>query len=322
MAAPFFNNISGTVTAAPTTGPFTLTGASAGADGWSSVPANSIVAYRADEGADWESGIGLWNGTTLSRNMDDSSSGALISFGTGVVVVASMPAEEIQPHIGGGKWGMATANPGATTVHNFGLITSNVGTAAAATISATNYLTRQHRLKLTSATTANAIAGWSATAASVYRSTTAFMGGFEFVARFGVSALPTGPRLQVGVANAAGGAEPSTHPNQACFVKDSTDTNIQFLTNDGTGSGTKVDTGIPLVVNGFYEAAIWQNPGEAKISYSLVRLDTGAVKVGSVTSDLPVADTGMGPFVYGSLSATTGTAIVIEISSLYLRSSF
>lgn len=324
MAAPFFNNISGTVTVAPTTGSFTLTGASAGGDPWTDVPANSMVAYRADEGATWEYGLGLWNGTTLTRNVRDSSSGALISFGTGVVVSATLPADEIQPHIGGGKWAMASAVPAVTTPSVFGCAITQSGTAAALSPTTTNYLTRQHRLRLTSLTTANAVCGWTIPNGFVYRTTSSFLGGWEFVCRFGASTLPTGPRLLAGIAaSALGIVEPSANLNFAAFIKDSTDTNIQFATNDATGAATKVDTGIPLVPNAGYEAAVWNNPGEAKINYSLVRLDTGAIKIGSVTTDLPVVDTAMGAYCQGSVNGTnTGTGFVLEPSSLYLRSSF
>jgi hypothetical protein len=323
VAAPFFDNIQGTVTSGPGTGAFTPTAAGGNALAWSTLPANQILNYRADEGSTWETGVGLWNGTTLSRNLDQSSSGSLINFGTGVIITASIPSTEVQPHIGGGHWGLVTASPNVSAFDKLGLVPVDVGTAAASAVASTNYLTRQHRAKRTSLTTANALAGLTFANASVYRSTTAFMGGFEFVARFGCSGLPTGPRLCVGVgaANMAA-ADPSGLLNMAAFIKDSADTNIQFATNDGTSTATKVDTGIPLVANSFYEMSIWQNPGEAKIYYSLVRLDTGAVKLGSVTADLPVADTAMLPQIQGSLAATIGTAIVMEISSLYLRSSF
>ena len=325
MAAPFFDNISGTVTSAPGTGAFTPTAASAGAEAWSTVPANVFVNYRADEGSTWERGLGLWNGTTLTRILEQSSTGSLVSFGTGVVVIADVAANHVQPHIGGGKWCMWNAVSGGTAGSVFAIAAPVVvGTAAAGTIASTNYLTRQHRVQYTSATTANALNGLNWTTSGVYRSTTAFMSGWEIVVRMGVSAIPTGDRFICGL-SAAGTmttVEPSTLLNMAAFINDSGDTNIQFATNDGTSTATKVDTGFPFVANAYYEFTIWQNPGEAKIYWAIIRLDNGTGATGSVTSDLPVNDTLMLLAVQTGLSATTGTATVAHISSVYLRTSF
>lgn len=322
MAAPFFDNISGTVTVAPTTGAFTPTGASVGALAWSTVPANQIVSYRADEGSTWELGLGLWNGTTLTRALLLSSSGAQISFGTGVVVSLDVPADDVSPNLGSGIWNaqIATNSSSATSI---GIGITVLGTNATATVATTNYLTRQTRNSYTSGTLAGNAAGLAHGFATATRSSTAFMGGFDFSAIFGVSALPTGPRLAVGMSPASlGNVEPSTVINSANFGKDSTDTNIQLMTCAGTGTATKVDTGIPLVANAYYKAKIWCNPGEAKIYYVLIRLDTGAIFTGNTTTTLPAVDVLLAGQITGTLSGTTGTAIVMHISKLYLKSNF
>src|SRR4051812_32511146 len=115
MAGPFYDNISGTVTAAPGTGSFTPTGAAANSLAWSTLP-SGVYAYRADEGTGWEIGYGVWNGTTLTRTaiiLSSAASNAAVSFGTGVVVSLTMPADEVQPHLASNKWQLVSANAGA-----------------------------------------------------------------------------------------------------------------------------------------------------------------------------------------------------------------
>lgn len=326
---PFYNNVSGTVTAAPATAAFTPTGASANSKAWSLIPA-AIVFYRADEGATWETGYGYWNGTTLTRAVSESSNAnALVSFGTGVVIQAAIPAGDVQPHIGGGRWVMLTPS-GSTAMSAFGYVNGTptaAGTASSGIPASTNYLTRQWRVIYSSATTANAVAGQalSNTAYSVFPSTTPLVGGFEFIAQCGWSAaLPVAHRIQVGMANtalAATAAEPSSIANHAAFVKDSTDTNF-FLSCRNATLGTRLDTGIAPVLDAAYEFAVWSEPGQAGVVWgSITRKDTGLVWIGSINTNTPAVNTAIFPVAMSGITATTGTASTINLQSVYLRNS-
>ena len=143
-------------------------------------------------------------------------------------------------------------------------------------------------------------------------STTAGAGGYMFHTRFGAATLPTGPRLFIGMTQVtfvANVGEPSAFvAAYATFSKDSTDTNIQLLTNSNAGAGTKVDTGIALVANSWYEAVIWSDPGSLTVKALLVRIDTGAIWYGETATDVPLSDSTLFPQTIGGLSATTGTA--------------
>ena len=323
---PFYDNIAGTVTVAPGTGNVGITAAAPGSEAWTTIGVNVVVHYRGDEAGTWERGIGLWANATntfvrlvvLANHLGTT---AKINFGTGVIFSLVAPADEIQPHIGGGKWGMWSAIPGSATMDTFALAAPTVtGTAAAGTISSSR-MGRRHRITVTSLTTANAIAGLSSTANSVQLSSSQLTGGFEFVARGGFSTIPTGPRYYIGVgAGVLSTVEPSTINNFVGFAKDSTDANIQFMSRSGTTT-TKVDMGLALTANTPYEFAIWAMSPAATLVGQIIAMDGTAGNQGVITTNLPAIDTNMNPIFQGSLNGTnTGTAIVPNIESVYLRS--
>jgi hypothetical protein len=325
MAGPFYNNIRGTTAGAPGTGAFTPNAAAAGSSAWATVASGYIGLIRYEDGSAWELRFGYWNGTTISRpanGFHSSSTGSGLSLSSSATAELVSDGSEVQPHVAGVPYREAVAVPNSTSsAGRLGVAVS--GTGAAAALAATNYLTEQPRIQYSSATTANAQAGWSvvSTPQAIY-STTAGRGGFEFVARFGASQLPTGPRLMVGVVSSTfvgNTGEPSAFTaHVAAFAKDSTDTNIQFLTNSNAGAGTKIDTGIPLVANGWYEASVWADPGGGRIYGLLIRLDTGEIWYGSTTTDIPAATTLL-LMLIGGLSATTGTAFIMHPGSLSIR---
>lgn len=326
MAAPFFGPIKGTTSGTPGTGAFTPNAASSGYLAWSTVPVG-VYLVRFEDGTAWELRYSYWNGTTLSRTTNafvSSSTGSGLTLTSAAVATFIVDPSEIQPHLGGPHWAGTAPQTAtnATSTWGWAAITST-GTSAAAALATTNYLTEQSRVQYSSATTANAQAGWSHTNAQIVVSTSAGRGGGEFVARFGASALPTGPRLFVGLTTTtfvANTGEPSAlTANIAAFTKDSTDTNIQFLTNSNVGGGTKIDTGIPLTANGWYEASVWFDPGSNTAHGLLIRLDTGDVWYGSTSTDVPANGSLMLLNAIGGLSATTGTAIVMHMGGMYVR---
>lgn len=142
--------------------------------------------------------------------------------------------------------------------------------------------------------------------------------------RFGCTALPIGPRIFMGTTSATfigNAAEPSAFTaNYAVLGKDSTDTNLQFLVNSNAGSGTKTDTGIPLVAGGLYECSIWFDTGSVTFKMLLVRLDTGDIYHNRGTStDTPANGALLGAEILSGLSSTTGTAIVLNFCQAVFR---
>jgi hypothetical protein len=278
---------------------------------------------RYEDDSSWELTWSYWNGTTLSRastQLFDSSGGSAISLTSAATAAMVIQASDMMSHVGTTKWCAWIAGTSTTLVGVGVAALAVTGTPSAGALATTNLLTQQVRVVETSATTANATAGVSGGAAVV--DTTAGRGGMEYVARFGASTLPTGPKLFVGLTTVTFGGttgEPSAlAANIAAFAKDSTDTNIQLLTRDGS-TANKVDTGIALVASGWYEASVWIEPGSNKVYGLLIRLDTGAIWFGSSTTNPPATGSSMLTNTFGGLSGTTGTAFVINIGSVSLR---
>ncbi len=332
MSGPFYNNIKGTTAGAAGTGAFTPNAASSDALAWSTVPTGWCGLVRYEDGTAWGLQYSHWNGTTLSRSTTQdvsSSTGSPLSL-TSAATAAMVPdANRLAPDSISHPARGIIPQPGTATVTSHGVVavTLTAATTSGATVAATNYLTRQPRVSLTSVTTANGLAGLSfGTTAFATTSSTARMGGFAYDARFGCSVLPTGPRLFVGWTGATfigQTIEPSAFvQNYAVLAKDSTDTNLQFLTNSNVSTGTKIDTGIPLVANAWYEVRIWSNPGSLTVYMLLIRWDTGDIYYGSTATDVPVTDAVLTVNLVGGLSATTGTGIVLQPGHLLTRTAF
>lgn len=327
MAAPFFDLIRGTTSGTPGSGAFTPSAAASGFRAWSVVPTGWIGLVLFEDGSDRELSYSYWNGTTLSRGANAfvwSTTGSQLSLTSAATASMTIPADEIQPHFGGPHMAAWSAQPNSATLTNIGFVGASItGTGAGVALAATNYLTEQARLQSTSATTANAQAAISTAQIGGIASTAAGRGGWEMVTRFGASQLPTGPRLLCGmttVTYVAVAAEPSalTSAHMAGFCKDSGDTNIQFMSKDGTTAG-KTDTGIALAANGWYEASVWMLPGSNTVYGLLIRLDTGAIWYGSRSSNVPANGSLLFPQIVGGLSATTGTAFILQFGSMTLR---
>jgi hypothetical protein len=323
------DNIKGTTSGAPGTGSFTPNAAATGARAWSNVAAGWIGVVRFEDGTDWGLSYCYWNGTALTRpsaGFIDSSTGSQLSLTSAATAALVVSADAVATPIGSSRlcaYIAPASNGSAFDRLGFGS-PSTSGTLGFATLATTNFLTEQVAVTFTSTTGANAIAGFnngsSGQTAAVY-STTAGRGGFDFSSRFGALTLPTGPRLWIGLTNTAlTGIEPSAVAGSfAAFGKDSTDTNIQFMTKDGTTAG-KTDTGITLTAGAFYLARIWAAPGGGKVYGLLIRWDTGDIWYGSRTTNLPANGSLLFPEAKAALNGTnTGTAVVLHVASLVVR---
>lgn len=328
MPGPFYNAIKGTTAGTPGTGAFTPNAASSGFRAWSNVPTGWVGLARYEDGTDWELQYSYWNGTTLSRSASAqfvaSSTGSGLTLTSAATAAMVSDANEIAPDFAGYPVRGHLPLIGGTTLTILGSPNATVqGTAAAAAIASTNYLTRQIAVKYTSATTASALAGLTTTGSWVMSSSTSGTGGWLYNARFGCLSLPTGPCIFVGMTSSSySTGEPSAKTaHLAALGLDSTDTNLQIITNSNAGACTKINTGIPLVAAACYDLTLWSDPGSLTIFYLLIRLDNGAIFYGSTATDVPTADQAMFPNVLGALNATnTGTAIVVHICHSLIRS--
>jgi hypothetical protein len=330
-AGPFLNAIKGTTGSAPGTGAFTPNAAASGFIAWGDsvwgVPTGWVGLVRYDDGTEWELRYGYWNGTTVSRPTNGfvtSSTGSALSLSSSATAAIPADGQIVAPHLGTGLARGYTGIPGeSTSPAAFGIAGLTVsGIGGAATIATTNFLTEVPRSLATSASTANAQGGFTLPL-TVSTNTTAGRGGWQFVTRFGSSQFdPLSRRLFVGVSGTtfvAVTTDPSAFTARyACFALDVADTNIQFLTNANTTTGTKIDTGLTFDTGGWYHAQIWMMPGGGRVYGLLIRLDTGAIWFGSTTTDIPDTTTLRG-HVLGGRGAGTGTDFVMHMGAAMLR---
>jgi hypothetical protein len=312
--------IAATATGAPGTGSFTPTNAQKAMFAMTQLRVGGCYLFRFDDGAAWELRWGFYTGSVITRPANGfvaSSSGSALTLGANAVASIMSPLGLWQRGMGETILSAVPLVSGATPTLS-GLSLTSDGTAAAVSIADTNLFTRQIRNQYTSATTANAAGG-----AHGGNLLTTRNAGFHFCDRFGHSQLPTAPRLFVGLINQTSvmAVEPSTRLTFSAFAKDSTDTNIQFMTNDGSGTATKQDTSIANAINTLYEANIWTDPSGSTVFGLLVDYTNQALWYGSYASNLPAAGTGLAPQYCATLNGTdTGTAAIFHNAGLYVRS--
>lgn len=230
-----------------------------------------------------------------------------------------------QPRI----WSAGSANtPDTTNSAAMGTINGG-GSALSQAPATTNYLTQFQRLRHSTNASANQHAGWRATFATVFTSTTANMGGFFWQARFTIHTHPSTARYFVGMYGTSSnipmnaGVEPSTFLNCAGFMVDSSDSNFYWGTNDGTGTCTRTSiTGAALTGDTYqYIASICAFPGSTDIYYALEQYDTSGTLVvlaDSVsTTDVPAANTLLYDYVHGTPS--TASVLSLDMSCVVLQ---
>ena len=96
--------------------------------------------------------------------------------------------------------------------------------------------------------------------------------------RFGFLLLPAGYRIfhgLYGTAGVIGNVDPSTLLNLVGFGKDTGDTNLQFMHNDGAGTATKIDTGLTLATSTVYDLRFFCASAAGTIYWSAQTLTGG-----------------------------------------------
>lgn len=239
----------------------------------------------------------------------------------------------LQPFLARNSIGFFRAYQGATTVTAVGITVSNVGTATAKGNPAnTNIYTSTagiEYLVTTAATTA--IAGFrigtSAATNCWWRGNAAGLGGFHFVSRFGpaTGATVATDRMFVGYQQSTT-APTDVNPNTLTqmigvgYAK-GTDTNWQIMYNDGSGTATKVDTGIAVPSadrTKLYEVAIFCPPNASFIRVQFTDLSTGTTFEHEATTDLP-SNTAFGGFRGWHSVGGTSSVVGFNLMSAYVE---
>lgn len=248
----------------------------------------------------------------------DIAGGALPSF-----IGPSGLSSALQPYLGATRVAMWSPAGNATTITAIGAAAlTATGTATAANVATTNLHTAAKRLDYlvtTAATTA--VAGFRSTVAQYFYSSTPRMGGFRYAFVFGpATGVATATnRCFVGLGSstvAPTDVEPSTILNQFGVGWDAADANMQIMSNDGTGTATKVGLGASFPVptadrTEMYCLQMFCAPGSTTVGWSVANLSTDITASGTFGSDMPAANTLLAPRGWMSVG---GTSSVIGIA--------
>jgi hypothetical protein len=235
----------------------------------------------------------------------------------------SQEAHPLQPFLGEGNY-MAFIPGGGTTVTNLGMVPTGTGTATAANVTSGSRRNRMKRIEyLVGTASATAVAGLYHNAAQMtVGGGNAWEGGFWGVMHGGPSTgvANASHRFFMGLRDngAPSDTDPSTFLRCVGIGYANTDTNLQFLHNDGSGACTKIDLGAsfpkPNADRAFtYRLRLYSPPGTPQsVSYEVTYLETGASATGTVTTNLPSTADFITPRLQvsvGGVSAVTGCAV-------------
>lgn len=214
-----------------------------------------------------------------------------------------------------------------TTVFALNYVTTNLGTPTARTQASTNFLTQVRRLGYVGATTASSVVGTRHAFAQWWIGSATGNGGFFAVWRFGIAATNgrSDWRFFCGMSNTTGAlgptVDPSTYLNYIGITKDSADTTFQASFNNGTGTATKVNTGITPSTTTLYEVRVFCAPNGSTAYASITDLNSNVTFTGSNTSDLPANTLFLCPQIQLGNNGTTGsTAVALDVQAIYLES--
>lgn len=165
----------------------------------------------------------------------------------------------------------------------------------------------------------------------VYRraSGSALGGGFTLVARAIPLTVAANQRSFLGMGSFAGSImtqtqEPSAQIDCAFFGKDAADTNLFFMHNDGSGSCTKVDSGVAFstLIGHILDIELSCDAGGTTLTYLITDRNTGTVLMdGTASTNLPTADVGLLPAFIANTGSQT-TAVSIGYSHARIATSF
>lgn len=220
------------------------------------------------------------------------------------------------------------AYAGSTTLGNnvsAGNTSSGAGTISAPAVApGTSRFAGSRRVRSTTAASANVQAANNQTGTTdgTYRaiSSVANGAGFDMEMYFGWHAVTAAQRAWAGMNDAvalSSGVDPSTYTNCLMFAKDVADANLQFMYNDGSGTCTKVDTGVVFttLIDKLLRLRIHAPAGGTTVTVELVNAETGVTIYSGVTgtTNIPAADVLL--FWYtGADTAAVATAAAVDVA--------
>lgn len=146
----------------------------------------------------------------------------------------------------------------------------------------------------------------------------AYGGGSKYIATFGFGVYNSAQRFFCGYTSTAltitGGSDPSSLTNIFVLGKDVGDTTLQWMHNDGSGTATKVDTGITPSTNNVYRLTIFIPSNTNGIYMTLEEMTKTSITYYNytVTTDYPATGTLMYQRLWVS-GAATGVAVSVSM---------
>lgn len=235
----------------------------------------------------------------------------------------------LQPAIFGN--GIQIASPAASTAFSyFGMAAlTAVGTVSHPALVSTDLRQQTRRGIVTSAATANSASELRSGTTQCWRGDTAGLGGFFCLTRFAVSSTTTNQRCAVGLFSTTAAISTSQQPSAltSCIFAgwDDTDTNLQIMSNDASGTCTKVNLGASFPANdptAVYEVIFFAAPNATTCQYRVKNLTTGSVTTGTIAdADLPPTTTFLAWHGYVN-NGGTAAAVVFELIRFYLETDY
>lgn len=289
---------------------------------------------------------GKWNedhlidtdGATMATRMDAPSApagGKMVMFGK-TIAGGALPAfigpsgfaSALQPFLGRNKIMLYAPQGNSTSVTQLGAAFGATGTGTTRNVATTSLFSSLRRIGYVSATTANS-RGVISGPVQFFLGAAPGMGGFRFVARFGISdaTFVSGGNLFAGFSASSGvggSASVASSLNIIGVGADAGDTNMQMFMNDGSGTATKIDLGPLYPANtaniDMYELAMFAPSGSAAgVYYQVTRLNTGDTAAGYMTADIPGANQLLLPIITRGNLATAGS-VGLDIAGVYIES--
>jgi len=221
-------------------------------------------------------------------------------------------------------WAAWTPQPGTAGVNALGLGTVQAGTLTAVAPSANvSFYAQTPRIKLVSAAVAGASASLSGAGLGWWRGNAPDQGGVYLMLRAGFEVFQPGARLFMGLHGAAvsiGNVNPSTLLNLIGIGADSGETTLRLLSNDASGTATRVDLGAGFAVGAheLYELILSAEPNASTVQYRVERLNGGNVAIGTFGADLPVNTAFLTPHIWANTGAGTA-AVELGLVGMYVE---
>lgn len=240
-------------------------------------------------------------------------------------VAADGDAFELQRHIVRRKYSALVPNQAAHSLINYSVNSQGTATYACSTLATTSHLTRQRRSTLTGTTGAGVSTGYYGTVNWYYLGDASGRGGFYYRARLlhwpaWVADMRALIGLSAATSTLSSSGEPSANTSCIGIGYDSTDTNLQVMHNDSSGTCTKVDLGsnYALSTSLVVDFEIKALPGNGGVTYRVWMSDPAsavAAASGTLSSNLPSTSAFLGFREFGA-NGSTGVAAVLGRGSI------